>query len=890
MRTVKDKLYEYMLKKTKSTKRDFNNLPTFTTEYLAEQLNMQRSNLSSKLNELVREGKIEKIYGRPVYYQVRGVKEDYEIKKTCFDKLIGSQGSLEGAIQLAKAILLYPEKNMHAMIVGETGTGRSTFVNIMHEFMIEQGLYDVNMPFIKVSCSHYQENLSLIEEKLLGNSQSGVIGAIDQAKHGILFLENLEQLPVSMCEVLLNYIDSKYFIENKIILVCTMNDAINKGILASLLARLSIRIDLPPLHVRSLQERFEFVQLFLNEEQSKIGKPLKIDSELLHCLLLYSSKENIKQLQADIRLGCAKAYVREFHSDTEFLYLYLKDFPEYIKSGLLHYKKHVHKLENIIPKDYSFVFNGDRYVKEKIFSNIGNELEPIYNIITKKISQFEERGISGDELSQLILAEIESRINDLHYQAKTSSLNRLNLSKIVKPIIITLVDKFLHEAGERFKRVYSESLYYGLCLHLSALLERESSSQRFSTDQIKVIFEKYKNEYLYTLTFVEELESIFNITIPIDEVIFLTLFLSGASDVTREESPPVILIAMHGDTTATSLANLVKVMAQNDHVHAFDMPLDMEIDAAFDLLYQEILEIDKGTGILMIYDMGSFKSLAEMVMKRSGIYIKLLELPYTIVAIDSARKALSLPSPDEIHDSVIKSFQKHYEKLSEDYKRELKPKIIITLCMSGQGGAVQMKNYIEKYAGVHDVDIVPLAISDKSQFVHEVNQLRKEHNILNVIGTYNPGLFDIPYISISQLFETPTDKIDILLSLGAEEQPTQKEVSYLDVIESVSEQLDKVDVRLLKRYLPSALRKIKKNAKKLTTDQELGLCLHLISSIDHIKSGGKVKVNSQKEVILSKNETLAIKLKECLEELESEFYIEFDDNEIATLISIIQQK
>lgn len=40
-----------------------------TTQELAEQLQMQRSNLSTLLNELVADGKMEKLPGRPVHYR-----------------------------------------------------------------------------------------------------------------------------------------------------------------------------------------------------------------------------------------------------------------------------------------------------------------------------------------------------------------------------------------------------------------------------------------------------------------------------------------------------------------------------------------------------------------------------------------------------------------------------------------------------------------------------------------------------------------------------------------------------------------------------------------------------------------------------------------------------
>ena len=63
--------------------------------------------------------------------------------------------------------------------------------------------------------------------------------------------------------------------------------------------------------------------------------------------------------------------------------------------------------------------------------------------------------------------------------------------------------------------------------------------------------------------------------------------------------------------------------------------------------------------------------------------------------------------------------------------------------MTGEGGAVQMKNYLEKNAGLNGIQVIPLSISDRKALLNEVNRLREEHEIRCVIGTYDPGLHGI---------------------------------------------------------------------------------------------------------------------------------------------------
>ena len=76
-----------------STQKNQNNPSKmlFSTKELASYLNIQRSNLSAILNELVRENKLEKISGRPVLYKIHNKLDENDL---IFNQLIGVNGSL----------------------------------------------------------------------------------------------------------------------------------------------------------------------------------------------------------------------------------------------------------------------------------------------------------------------------------------------------------------------------------------------------------------------------------------------------------------------------------------------------------------------------------------------------------------------------------------------------------------------------------------------------------------------------------------------------------------------------------------------------------------------------------------------------------------------------
>ena len=127
--------------------------------------------------------------------------------------------------------------------------------------------------------------------------------------------------------------------------------------------------------------------------------------------------------------------------------------------------------------------------------------------------------------------------------------------------------------------------------------------------------------------------------------------------------------------------------------------------------------------------------------------------------------------------------------------------------MTGEGGAVQMKNYLEKNAGLNGIQVIPLSISDRKALLNEVNRLREEHEIRCVIGTYDPGLHGIPFISVVKLFETPADKLDMLLTIPESDHTP---VNYEMIFSYLSSQMPALDIKKLRKSLPRALAKIKR--------------------------------------------------------------------------------
>ena len=198
-----------------------------------------------------------------------------------------------------------------------------------------------------------------------------------------------------------------------------------------------------------------------------------------------------------------------------------------------------------------------------------------------------------------------------------------------------------------------------------------------------------------------------------------------------------------------------------------------------------------------------------------------------------------------------------------------------------------MKNYLYENLNIDNINIVSLAISDKPRLINEINALNKNSEVISIVGTYNPHLFNIPFVPISKIFETPVDKLDLLLTLN--ETTRTADVDYEVIYSYLSEQLVDFDVKTLKEVLPKTMRRIKRVSKGLTLDQELGLFMHISTNIYRLQHDEASQINIKKNSILSNNKKLYYELTEILKPIESEFMIKFTDNDFSNIIGIIKQ-
>lgn len=880
MKTSKEVIYDLMKEHYLSLKEGEDS--GLETSYIANKIGMNRSNVSAILNQLVNEGKVTKKGRRPVLYYVAS-PDSFNTEKSIFKNLIGFDGSLKNVVQLAKASILYPNNSLNTLIIGEAGTGKSYLAELMYQFAKEKEVLDKDAPFIKVNCRHYIEDMQQLEHELYGKSDDKFVNYFDKAAYGVLFIDNVDLMEGRIRNRLNHFLESGEFIyddnsvimkQKNILLILACNSEVNPHILEGIASKIPVKIELPSLGMRPLEERFNLINHFFTIESIECDTNLKINSELITCLLLYECAGNIKQLRKDIKIGCANAFVRNYGSNDKIISLYLSDFENYVRKGFLNYKKYRFEIEEIIPIDYSYILKKDSTEIEK--SSDKTEKNSMYDFINNQFNELKDRGIEKEDINLIISSHLKNEFEKYNRSLSSKVVNTEQLSKLVSPKIINLVSSFLDGCKKKFSVNYPTSVFYGLCLHINSLQNRNKSGQRLKNEQIMEIIENYHEEYSSCLKFASELEEKLDIKIPIDEVVLFTMFIIDVGE-DETSSKPNVLYILHGNGTATSICNVVNTLVDAKNTYGYDLSLDQNPLEVYEELKSYIQKIDNGKGIIVIYDMGSIKTLLETIIQETNIEIRMICMPITLLGLDASRKCMVDGDIDNIYHGLMK-------EVNEMFSKKQGEEVIITLCNTGEGGALQLKEYIEKYSKLN-FDVIPLAISNKKVLLNEVKKIKEMKTIHAFVGTYDPRLFGIPFISISEVLNVDTSKIDKLLSFSIE---NSSEIDFEPIYEYLDEQLEFVSVTKLKKIVPEVIEDIKR-IEKLSIDQELGLFVHIACLINRLLANERIAENIHTHRYVMKYEMEFKELLKIFKKIEKRFKVLISDDEIAHVLAIIKK-
>lgn len=839
----------------------------FTAKEIADHFQMQRSNVSAILNELVNEGKLNKSNTRPVVFKL-AVEFTDNSSNLVFEQLVGHNGSLRNSIELAKAAILYPNKSLNILLQSQRGVGTTRFAESIYEFAKQQRVIAKDAPFRKINARHYQKNIESMDDYLFGINRDYKDSIFVESSGGVLFIDSYEVMNASQQSEILRLIDQNIFPDVTLIISNNINNV------SLLEGKLSVVIELPPLSTRPLEERFELFNHLFAKEANNSKRSIQVNSDVMQALLLSEFENNIKEASNSVKKTCALAYVRVVGNPKEMIRVTINDLDPQIKKNIVNLREHSTSISKVIGDNQTLIYDQNQGLIRKK----GPNQFDLYSDIESKYNDLTTRGINQTNIENVIHTHIENLYDMFNYKdTKNTKTNLDQLSKIVDKKIIDLVEDWLKVCSRELNKIYPNNVFFGLCLHINALLTRSTKSKHIDNSQILETISKYPREYAESVKLSLILQEEFGLNLPIDEVVIFTLFLINEVQ-EKQQGNAVLLYVMHGDGIAKALKDVTNALTQTYKTHAYDMNLDKDTQTAMIELKDLIIQIDEGYGVIVIYDMGSIETMIETISEETNIKIRGINIPLTLVGIDIARRCAMGDDIEDIYHKATKDINLTTRKV--EYLDEL----FITLCHTGEGGAYQLKNYIDEFSKLH-VKTKALSISDRQELIKEVMALKKTYRISAFVGTYDPNLFGIPFISISKVFNTRKEYLDNVLRF---EPIGEDSISYHEIYSYLEEELKYTPINKVKAVMPNLIEELKV-IFNLNLDSEIGVFMHIVSLIERILAKQEQVKNENAQTILDAFQDDYKMLRKMLKEIEKSFNIVIDDNAIATIIMILRK-
>ncbi|EGP5568582.1 PRD domain-containing protein [Enterococcus faecium] len=812
-----DRIYMYVKEKTAHlTKAEYDQ--GVTTQEIAEVLGIQRTNSSKDLNQLVREGKLIKTDGRPVRYiyqtlvthvkpvtkhvvsyketPVSEEKNTLQIDtKDIFAKIIGANGSMKNSVEQAKAAILYPPRGLNCLITGPTGSGKTYFAHAMYHFAKAHHVIDEETELIVFNCADYANNPELLMSHLFGYAKGAFTGAdeekmgiIDQADGGMLFLDEIHRLPPEGQEMIFYFMDhgtysrlgetTKSHEANVRIVGATTEDP-GSSLLETFVRRIPINIKLPAFEKRPANEKVDLVKIMIAHEANRTQRKISLTEDVAKALIGSVTYGNIGQLKSNIQLVCARGFLN--HMQSPEISITIDDLTEGIRSGLIQLASNrsaMAELSKILEPKITVAPN-DTIMK--IQSDSYELPYNLYDIIGDKAALLKSDGLDQEAINHFISTDINIHLKSFYKDHGFSFNADSKLAEFVDPKIIEVTNQIYVMVKRSLQYEFQQNFIYAMSLHISSFLKKINlGEERHTNDNIREMAFDFPDEYAVAKEVRSYIETYFQVEIPESEDYYLTVLLVSLR--ANQASGRIgVVVAAHGNSTASSMVQVVQQLLDAENVRAVDMLLDMDPKTALDRIERNVQEVDEGSGVILLVDMGSLASFNSQIQRDTGIPVRTVDMVTTSLVLETVRKVSVLGTDlDMLHES-LKNFRGYAEISSVESVQEAKPihkkKAVLAICASGEGTAQRIKELIERAVNKRqetELEVLALSIVEVKE---ELPVIQKEYQIIATTGITDLNI-QAPFIPLERFID---QNIEVILDqLLMESELEETEFIFLD--------------------------------------------------------------------------------------------------------------
>lgn len=729
---TRHQVLEYLEQITENT--DFQSAEKYSAASIAGRLNISRTAASQYLNEAAAAGILVKVNTRPVYFFDRRALEgkaygsipvqagmgfqgnyssldelEQEVLRakddSVFSRMIGSKGSLSYNVEQCKAAITYPKAGLPILLLGETGTGKSYLARMMYEYARQKDIIGPEGQYVSVNCAEYANNAELFLTNLFGYRKGAYTGA-DKDRKGLIAMSDGGVLFLDEVHCLSSQCQEKlfHFMDKGQYHMVGDNERWYTARTRIVMAT----TENPEMALlKTLTRRIPLVTRLAALED----RPQQEKKEILYSLLCQEEQ----RIERQIRI-VGGAYHRIL---------------EYQFSG------NVGEMVNCIRTCSANAYlDSQRHGEEQM--TIYMHHLPDY-VLKNYVGQSEET----EEKSVLTMEELRK---ELQVQKKIYLFNR-DLLRQIRRILREQEDiaDLVNISRNRFSQYMDE---------ISFDTNREDSPKdNLYMEIVKQVCQQVGKRRGITFSNQDILNA----------VGILDLFIAISTFAVQSESRQTIgIVLAHGYSTASSMAATANDLLGNHIFDGVDMPVNVSSEEIARKIAVYIRQLHGVKDIILMVDFGS---LLDIYTKIDGIH------DINLGMIGDTSLKLMVMIGEYIRDGM--PISKILEAV-EDYKfrpechyieNRKKTMAILSVCATGMGMAERIADLLAQSLPVTtELKMIPYNYGSLSDAGRQ-SPVFEKYNVLFIIGTSDPGVEGVPYISLDNMIQQHnSDEINGLFS------------------------------------------------------------------------------------------------------------------------------
>lgn len=870
--------------------------PGVRAQEVADALGIWRNDAAVDLNTLVSRGELRRsgkknILFFPAYLdgspdqatggqgaaaQAASAKQERGLAADAFARLVGANGSLRYQIEAAKSAVSYPPNGLHMLITGQPGVGKSLFSETVWQYATETGVFhahakDGTVPFVRFNCAEYADNPQLLLSHLFGHKKGAFTGAaedkvglVEEASNGILFLDEIHCLTHTGQELFFTLLDTGLFRrmgetttrQSRFMLIGATSKPVSDTLLDTFRRRIPILIQIPNLSERPPKEKLDLIRLFFTKEANRLQLPIEVTADVVEILSVYNGESNIGDLMNIIQIACAKSY---------FAYRALRDpgkrvlqiraddlsiQPEHeIRSGPESGEEHR-------PVRPMLIQPGD-----KLDSGGAAFITSIYDLM--------DRQAGGKAVSQPDMLRADSQYRSMMDLLQQEAHSPELLDGMLSRAALRAANEILERAALELGRSYSAGTHVTLAMHLQHYLDRVRSGLLIYNSHLTHIRTQNQVEMDFLERRQEWLSGLLRAKVTEDEIGFLAVFLSQPN--VGRRLPEVGLVAVScGRETARSMVEFANRTFGIHYARWVDNKSLYSKEQLFDSLCGCVKAYCGQGGALILSDVDSFSGMEREISAAAGVPCRVFQALDQWLVLEACKLMLTACHDlDSAYGSLCRAYGQRMEMLyfsavgkggAMAAKRSPVPQhqAVLTLCTTGAGTAERVQAFLAKLLGHRsETEIIPMSVLD--DIPAEVRRLGDDLKL--IIGTIDPQIRQVPFISVEQLFAPGGPQlIETVLGVPVSAAAKAAAVPSEDLLDMLSQQVGvfapSLDGPTVVRSINTLLRLLEQEAygRPLSVALQGRTFMHAAGMLERAANGAALETTPEQDACISGQE------------------------------------